>query len=70
MDVSSRGLPPLLMDLSKGFSVGRLPHSHAQPLDMTKKPEWYHRQPQSCGPDLSSPYRTRSHLRNIITTHR
>ncbi|XP_055008723.1 uncharacterized protein si:ch211-165g14.1 [Boleophthalmus pectinirostris] len=60
MDVSSRGLPPLLMDLSKGFSVGRLPHSHAQPLDMTKKPEWYHRQPQSCGPDLSSPYRTSS----------
>lgn len=63
MDVSSRGLPPLLMDLSKGFSVGRLPHGHRpqpQALDMTKKPEWYHRQPQNCSPDLPSPYRTSS----------
>ncbi|KAK7939943.1 hypothetical protein WMY93_003269 [Mugilogobius chulae] len=60
MDVSSRGLPQRLMDLSKGFSVARLPHSHTQPLDMTKKPEWYHRQPQNCGPELSSPYRTSS----------
>lgn len=63
MDVSSRGLPPQLMDLSKGFSVGRLTHSHRpqpQALDMTKKPEWYHRQPQNCNPDLSSPYRTSS----------
>uniref|UniRef100_A0AAV2KJZ3 PHD-type domain-containing protein n=1 Tax=Knipowitschia caucasica TaxID=637954 RepID=A0AAV2KJZ3_KNICA len=48
------------MDLSKGFSLGRRPHSHTQPLDMTKKPEWYRRQPQNCGPELSSPYRTRS----------
>lgn len=63
MDVSSRGLPPLLMDLSKGFSVGRLPHSHRpqpQALDMTKKPEWYHRQPQNCSPDLPSSFRTSS----------
>lgn len=51
------------MDLSKGFSVGRLPHGHRpqpQALDMTKKPEWYHRQPQNCSPDLPSPYRTSS----------
>lgn len=63
MDVSSRGQPPLLMDLSKGFSMGRLSHSHRpqpQALDMTKKPEWYHRQPQNCSPDLPSPYRTSS----------
>lgn len=53
----------MLMDLSKGFSVGRLTRSHRpqpQALDMTKKPEWYHRQPQNCSPDLASPYRTSS----------
>uniref|UniRef100_A0A8C6UPU8 Si:ch211-165g14.1 n=1 Tax=Neogobius melanostomus TaxID=47308 RepID=A0A8C6UPU8_9GOBI len=63
MDVSSRGLPPLLMDLSKGFPVGCLTHSHRpqpQALDMTKKPEWYHRQPQNCSPDLPSVYRPSS----------
>lgn len=56
MDVSSRGLPPLAMDLSKGYSVRRLTQNHSQAVDMTKKSEWYHRQPPNCSTDMSSPY--------------
>lgn len=62
MDVSSRGLPPLAMDLSKGYSVRRLTQSHSQAVDMTKKSEWYHRQPPNCSADLSSPYTRSSSL--------
>lgn len=46
----------MAMDLSKSYNP--LTRSHAEALDLAKKPEWYHRRPVST--DLASSYRSRA----------
>ncbi|XP_069021550.1 transcription factor 20-like [Embiotoca jacksoni] len=58
MNVSPRDPPLVAMDLSKSYKP--LTRSHAEALDLAKKPEWYHRRPPSCSTDVTSAYRTRA----------
>ncbi|XP_068581907.1 transcription factor 20-like [Cebidichthys violaceus] len=60
MEVSPQDPPLMAMDLSKSYSVNPLTRSHAEAMDLAKKPEWYHRRPPSCGTDIGSPYRSRA----------
>ncbi|XP_051245332.1 transcription factor 20 [Dicentrarchus labrax] len=60
MEVSSQDPSLMAMDLSKGFSVAPLTRSHTEAMDLAKKPEWYHRRPASCSPEISSPFRSRA----------
>lgn len=48
----------MAMDLSKSYNP--LTRSHAEAMDLAKKPEWYHRRPPSCSTDLASSYRPRA----------
>lgn len=48
----------MAMDLSKSYNP--LTRSHAEAIDLAKKPEWYHRRPPSCSTDLASSYRPRA----------
>uniref|UniRef100_A0A8C7XP59 PHD-type domain-containing protein n=1 Tax=Oryzias sinensis TaxID=183150 RepID=A0A8C7XP59_9TELE len=58
MEVSPQDPVAMAMDLSKGFSS--LSRSHAEAVDLAKKPEWYHRRPPSCTADSAPPYRSRA----------
>ncbi|XP_035511361.1 transcription factor 20-like isoform X1 [Morone saxatilis] len=60
MEVSSQDPSLVAVDLSKGFSVPPLTRGHTEAMDLAKKPEWYHRRPASCSPEISSPFRTRA----------
>ncbi|XP_045897308.1 uncharacterized protein LOC123964280 [Micropterus dolomieu] len=60
MEVSSQDTSLMAMDLSKGYSVNPLSRSHTEAMDLAKKPEWYHRRPQSCSTEISSSYRSRA----------
>lgn len=57
MDVSSQDPSLMAMDLSKSYNP--LTRSHTDAMDLAKKPEWYHRRPQSCGTSGPS-YRSRA----------
>lgn len=48
----------MAMDLSKSYTP--LTRSHAEAMDLAKKPEWYHRRPSSCSTDITSSYRSRA----------
>lgn len=48
----------MAMDLSKSYNP--LTRSHAEAMDLAKKPEWYHRRPPSCSTDITSSYRSRA----------
>lgn len=59
----------MAMDLSKGYSVNPLTCSHAEAMDLAKKPEWYHRRLPSCSTEIGSPFRSRaSSSYNALTT--
>ncbi|KAM4597817.1 uncharacterized protein ACJ7VT_021390 isoform 1-T2 [Polymixia lowei] len=60
MEVSSLDPSPMAMDLSKGFSVNPLTSSHIEAMDLAKRPEWYHRHPPNCSPEVNTHYSTRS----------
>lgn len=60
MEVSPQDPSLMAMDLSKGYSVTPLTRSHADAMDLAKKPEWYHRRPPSCSTDIGSSYRSRA----------
>lgn len=60
MEVSSQDPSLMAMDLSKSYSVNPLTRSHAEAMDLAKKPEWYHRRPPSCSTEVGSSYRTRA----------
>ncbi|XP_008292030.1 transcription factor 20 [Stegastes partitus] len=58
MEVSSQDPPLMAMDLSKSYHPRT--RSHAEAMDLAKKPEWYHRRPPSCSTDIASSYRSRA----------
>ncbi|XP_062294446.1 transcription factor 20-like [Scomber scombrus] len=60
MEVSSQDPSLMAMDLSKSYSVNPLTRSHAEAMDLAKKPEWYHRRPPNCNTEVGSSYRTRA----------
>ncbi|XP_017297503.1 transcription factor 20-like isoform X2 [Kryptolebias marmoratus] len=57
MEVSPQDPVLVAMDLSKSYSP--LSRSHADDVDLSKKPEWYHRRPPSCSTDVPSTFRSR-----------
>lgn len=58
MEVSPQDPSLMAMDLSKSYNP--LTRSHPEAMDLAKKPEWYHRRPQTCSTDITSSYRSRA----------
>lgn len=50
----------MALDLPNGYTLHPLNCCHTETMDPAKKPEWYHRLPQSRSTEVSSSYRTRS----------